>query len=73
MRIGRLLTDVPGGFHIGLLLRQEPTGSLDVRIAATADLNMSLDQVVDLLEAELGRCRESMRVDSTIEQMEQGL
>lgn len=68
--IGRVLTEVPGGFHIGLLLRQEPNGSLDVRIAAPADLNMSLDQIIDLLEDELGRCREDLRVRSTIEEME---
>lgn len=71
--IGRVLTEVPEGFHIGLLLRDGGGGSLSAWIAATADLDMSLDQVVDLLEGALGRCRESMRVDSTIEQMEQGL
>lgn len=71
--IGRVLTSVPEGFHIGLLLRDHGHESLHAWIAATADLDMSLDQVVDLLEGALAQCRESMRVDSTIEQMEQGL
>lgn len=73
MRIGRLLTDVPEGFHIGLFVRQDPTGRVDTWVEATGDLAMSRKQVADVLQEALDRFEDSIRVDSTTEEMEQQL
>lgn len=73
VRIGRLLTDVPEGFHVGLFLRQNPTGRLDAWIKLTSGLAMTSDQILDVLEEAIDKCRDEIHVRSTIEEMEKRL